>query len=399
MPSGPDQASRSASKAPVTDETTITNLRVVGKLPAALSGQYMRIGPNRIDPKSLPANWAGGEGMVHAVSLDAGRAVSYRNRWITTDAVAQKLNVAPTPGPRAVGDDVIAANLTAFGTSILAFGDGALAYELSARLDTIRRVDLAGARRSLVAHSKIDPHTGELHLLTSASIGSQLHVAVSRGALTRTIRSINDAPSRIRQLELTRDNVVLLADGFIGVTARAGINTQPIWFEIDTEARHIADVCTHGETVIAYATGPTLVRWTLDRRAGTAHCEVLDPTVHTSATSNRRQPGSAQRFLWTVGAGTAHKHDLFTGGHRRHDFGDGRTPGELVFIADPDRSSTDDGGWLVGFVHDDAGDQADFVVLDAEAIERPAVATVHIPRRVPTGARGTWISALGRAQI
>ena len=87
--------------------------------------------------------------MVHAVSLDAGRAVSYRNRWI--------------------GDDVVAANLIAFGTSILALGDGALAYELSARLDTIRRVDLAGARRSLVAHAKVDPHTGELHLLTFAA--------------------------------------------------------------------------------------------------------------------------------------------------------------------------------------------------------------------------------------
>ena len=84
--------------------------------------------------------------MVHAVSLDAGRAISYRNRWITTDAVAQQLAVEPTPGPRTVGDDVVAANLIAFGTSILAFGDGALAYELSARLDTIRRVDLAGAR-------------------------------------------------------------------------------------------------------------------------------------------------------------------------------------------------------------------------------------------------------------
>ena len=216
---------------------------------------------------------------------------------------------------------------------------------------------------------------------------------MSRGALTRTIRSIDDAPRRIRQLELTRDDVVLVADGFVGVTARASVNTKAIWFEIDTEARHIAGAYAHGETVIVYAIGPSLVRWTLDRRAATAHCEVLEATLHTSATTNRRPPGTPPRFLWTVGAGTAHKHDLFTGGHRGHDFGDDRTPGELVFIADPDRSTTEDGGWLVGFVHDDARDQAEFVVLDAEAIERPAVATVHIPRRVPKGAHGTWISA------
>jgi len=393
MPSGPQDASRAANKAPVADETTITNLRVAGKLPAALSGHYMRIGPNRIDAVSRPADWAGGEGMVHAVSLDAGRAISYRNRWITTDEVAQKLAVEPTPGPRPVGDDVIAADLIGFGSSILAFGDGALAYELSARLDTVRRVDLAGAGRSLVAHSKVDPHTGQLHLLTHASIGSQLHVTVSRGALTRTIRSIDDAPSRIRELELTRDDVVLVADGFLGVAARAGADTRPIWFEIDTESCHIACAHAHGETVMAYVTGPSLVRWTLDRRAATAHSEVLDPAVQAFATRNWRRRGCAQAFLWTVGAGMARKHDLVTGGRRWHDFGEGRTPGELVFVADPDRSSTEDGGWLVGFVHHDAGDRTEFVVLDAESIEQPAVATVHIPRRVPTGAHGTWIAA------
>ena len=32
--------------------------------------------PTESTPNSLPADWAGGEGMVHAVSLDAGRAVS-----------------------------------------------------------------------------------------------------------------------------------------------------------------------------------------------------------------------------------------------------------------------------------------------------------------------------------
>jgi 8'-apo-carotenoid 13,14-cleaving dioxygenase len=391
MPPDFDYVSGFADNTPVPDETTITNLRVTGTLPAALSGQYMRIGPNRINAKCGGGDWTGDEGMVHAVSLDAGRAISYRNRWIATDAVAHTLAVDPTPGPRPVGDDVVAANLVAFGNSILAFGDGALGYELSARLDTVRRVDLAGARRSLVADCKVDAHTGELHLLTFASSPAQLHIAVSRGALTRTIRSIDDAPSRITQLELTRDHVVLLADGFVGLAARAGVDTKPIWFEIDTEARHIAGAYAHGESVIVYATGPSIVRWTLDRRMATAHSETLDTTRHTSACSNNQRPRSAQRFLWTVGARSVHKHALLTGKHRFHDFGDGRTPGELVFIADPDRSSTEDGGWLVGFVHAHAGDQTELVVLDAEAIERPAVATVHIPRRVPKGTRGTWI--------
>jgi carotenoid cleavage dioxygenase len=371
----------------------ITSLLVAGKLPAALTGQYVGIGGNRSDAKSAPANRAGGEAMVHAVTLDAGRATSYRNRWITTDAVAQQLTAEPTSGQRAVGD-AFDVSLIAFGTSILAFGDGALAYELDVGRDTIRPVDLAGARRRLIADSKVDPHTGELHLVTSASLPSQLHVTVSRGALTRTIRSIDDAPSRIRHLELTRDDVVLVAQGFVGVAPRAGADIKPNWFAIDTEARHIACAYGHAETVVVYATGPSLVRWTFDRRASTVESEYLDATPHTFATSNRRQLGSPQRFLWTVGSGAAHKHDLFTGERRSHDFADGRTSADLVYVADPDRSSTEDGGWLVGFVHDRAGDQAEFVVLDAEAIEEPAVAMVHIPGRVPSGGRGTWIPAI-----
>jgi 8'-apo-carotenoid 13,14-cleaving dioxygenase len=390
MPPDFDYVSGFADNTPVPDETTITNLRVTGTLPAALSGHYMRIGSNRINGKCGGEGWTGGEGMVHAVSLDAGRAISYRNRWIATDAVAQTLAVDPTPGPRTVGDDVVAANLIAFGNTILAFGEGALAYELNARLDTVRRVDLAGGRRSLVADCKVDPHTGELHLLTFASSPDQLHITVSRGALTRTIRSIDDAPSPITQLELTRDHVVLLADGFVGLAARAGVDTKPIWFEIDTEGRHIAGAYAHGDSVIVHATGPSIVRWTLNRRRATAHCEALDTTRHTSACGNNEQAGSTQRFLWTVGARSVHKHDLLTGRHRFHGCGDVRTPGELVFVADPDRTN-EDGGWLVGFLHAEADDQTDFVVLDAEAIERPAVGTVHIPRRVPAGARGAWI--------
>ena len=59
------------------------------------------------------------------------------------------------------------------------------------------------------------------------------------------------------------------------------------------------------------------------------------------------------------------------------------SPGGLVFVADPDRSSTEDGGWLVGFVHDETRHETDFVVLDAQAIERPAVAVGPYPASHP----------------
>ena len=332
------------------------SLLVSGALPRALSGHYLQIG---------------GDGVVHAIGIDAGRAISYRHR--------------------PVGGNLVTANLVSFGSSIFAIGDGALAHELSADLETIRGVDLAGARRALVTPARLDPHTGELHLLTFPGTSCQLHVTVSRGGLTRTIRPIDDAPTGIRQLELTRDDVVLLAEGFVGLTARAGDNARPIWFEVDTTARRVATAHADGENVIVHAAGPSLVRWTLDRRTSTARCEVLDAAPHKSPTSNRQH--RVPRFLWSVGAGAAHKHDLLTGRRRSHDFGASRAPSELVFVADPDRSSTEDGGWLVGVVDDETSAHTEFVVLDAETFERAAIATVHLPRRIRNAAHGTWISS------
>ena len=390
MPCAPLPTTGPANGDPVAEATVITNLRVTGQLPTALTGQLMWVGPDLIEADTSLADSGGGIATVHALALDAGRATSYRTRRIMADTATEP--VKPKSDPGRVNHGVGLTNLIAFGKSILAFSEGTVAYEVDTARGTVRPVDLAGAHRSLVARPTVDACTGELHLLT-ASLPSQLHVVVSRGALTRTVRSIDDAPSRIRQLALTRDDVLLMAEGSVGVAARAGAELKPIWFPIDTDERHIAGAYAHAEAIVVYTTGPSLVRWTLERRTSTLRSQLLDATPHTSATSNNWHPGPPQRFLWTVGSGAAHKHDLCGGERRSHDFGDGPTPAELTFVADPDRSDCQDGGWLVGLVDDDSGDHAELIVLDAEAIERPAAAEVRIPRRIPSGTRGTWIPA------
>ena len=93
-PSDPHLATRNF--APVPDETTLTGLSVEGALPTALTGRYVRIGPNAVASSTTPAGRTL-DGMVHAVELHAGRAVRYRNRWVTTDNVARTLGTDPTP--------------------------------------------------------------------------------------------------------------------------------------------------------------------------------------------------------------------------------------------------------------------------------------------------------------
>ena len=71
--------------APVFDEQTLTDLPVTGAIPKALSGRFFRNGAN---PKSgTSPHWFLGNGMLHGVRLENGRAVWYRNRYVRTPAL------------------------------------------------------------------------------------------------------------------------------------------------------------------------------------------------------------------------------------------------------------------------------------------------------------------------
>lgn len=77
--------------APMTDERTLTNLVVIGTIPPALDGRYLRIGPNPVRPNPAAHHWFTGDGMVHGIAIKDGRALWYRNRWIRSKAVGAAL--------------------------------------------------------------------------------------------------------------------------------------------------------------------------------------------------------------------------------------------------------------------------------------------------------------------
>jgi len=331
--------------------------------------------------------------MVHSVHLHAGRAVSYRSRWVITDAVAQRLGVDPAPGPRNNGPDIITGNIVAFGDSILAFGEGALAYELSPELNTLHRVDLAGQGRGLAIDPRRDPLTGDLHLLTAAADdGPQAHVVVAANSLTRASRSIGDPPDRIKELAITRDHVLYLADRFVGVSARHG-EPHVTWITTDLETPRPVHAHDAADLVVVHTLTPSLERWTLRTASGTIEREVLDAAPCRSARTNGGALDAAPRFLWTAGRSTADKHDLLTGSRSRHTFRAGR-PGDLVIVADRERPGGADAGWLLVFVDHPTATETELVILDAAEITRPPVATVRLPQPVPHGVHSTWIPSI-----
>ncbi|WP_340539056.1 carotenoid oxygenase family protein [Nocardioides sp. GXZ039] len=138
--------------APVPEELTALDLDITGTLPDHLDGRYLRIGPNpAIDPGES-YHWFLGEGMVHGVRLEEGRARWYRNRW-----------VRPRSGDFAPNTNV----LSHAGRTMALVEAGSPPYELDEELDTLGRCGFAGdLRAGYTAHPHEDPATGELHAIS-----------------------------------------------------------------------------------------------------------------------------------------------------------------------------------------------------------------------------------------
>ena len=75
---------------PTIHETTAHDLEVLeGEIPAGLYGAYLRNGPNPVHAPKNQYHWFDGDGMVHAVHFDGGRA-TYRNRYIHTAGLREE---------------------------------------------------------------------------------------------------------------------------------------------------------------------------------------------------------------------------------------------------------------------------------------------------------------------
>lgn len=139
-------------------------------------------------------------------------------------------------------------------------------------------------------------------------------------------------------------------------------------------------------------TNPALI---LER--GPSNVDILDRAPQGWLTAGAAD-ASAPRFVYALAlqddrpfaATVMYKHDLARRTRETFDFGGGRHPGELTFVPDDVRRHDEDGGWLIGFVHDDALGADDLVVLDAQHPADGPIACVHLPRRVPYGWHGLW---------
>lgn len=427
--------------APVHDELTDTNLRVDGVVPPELDGVYLRTGPNPASGTS--PHWFFGDGMVHGVRLAGGRAEWYRNRFVRTPNITDPL------------DDVMAgmADLTRGAANthvlvhdkkILCLEEGHWPWKIDNELNTIGYENYGGAlTTSMTAHPKICPVTGELIAFSYLSPEPPFlhYIRISPDGQVLQLEGI-DIPNMVmmHDFNVTEHYVVFMdlplcfdltaldtgvpfkfnrdAGARLGVMPRTGTNADVRWFDIEPcYVFHPVNAHEDGNKIVihvsrqpeAFSTSNDdyeqvgrLWRWTIDLDAGTVSEEMIDDRPGDFGRVDDRLIGLDARhgyLMAMAGEGVRDepvygsalwKYDLRTGACTEHHLGAGVRGGEPVFVPSSPEAA-DDEGWVLSLVHDTTTDESRLVIVDAQDFAAPPVATVHLPRRVPYGAHGSWV--------
>ncbi len=428
----------SGNFAPVTDEVTATDLAVTGALPRELVGRFVRNGPN--PHAGVSPHWFLGDGMLHGIELDEGRARWYRNRYVRTRQLSGDGTFVDDQGH--VDLTVGPANTHVIGHAgrILALVESGYPYEVTPELDTVGAFDFDGRlRTAMTAHPKLDPGTGELHFFGYGFLPPYLtyHVADAAGTLVRSEQITVPGPTMMHDFNLTEHHVVFMDlpvvfdvelamqgtmpyrwdDDYgarLGVLPRGGTDADVRWFEIDPcyvfhpmnaydgDGTITLDVARYPTLWAGKNTefddGAHLTRWTIDLTGGGVKEEQLDDRATEFPRVDPRVVGRHHRYGYAVEtvpgddtrSGMLVKYDQVDGRSQPHDFGVGREAGEPVFVPAAEGRAEDE-GWVMTYVYDAARDTSDFVVLDATDFDGPPVATVPLPQRVPVGFHGSWI--------
>jgi carotenoid cleavage dioxygenase-like enzyme len=428
--------------APVLDERTDVELRVDGTIPDVLEGVYVRTGPNPASGTS--DHWFFGDGMVHGVRLAGGRAEWYRNRFVQTPNITDP-----------DGGDVISnmADLTrgtanthvlAHNKKLLCLEEGHWPWVIDNELNTIGYENFGGAlTTSMTAHPKICPATGELIAFSYLSPEPPyLHyIRIGADGVLRQLEGI-DIPNMVmmHDFNVTRNHVVFMdlpvcfdlgaaesgvpfkfnrdAGARLGVMPRNGTNADVRWFEIEPcYVFHPVNAHEVGNTLVLhvsrqpeafgtsnddYAEVGRLWKWTIDLDAGTVTEEQVDDRPGDFGRVDDRLVGLDARYGYLMamaGEGNAEepvygsalwKYDLTTGSCAEHHLGEGVRGAEPVFApASPDAG--EDEGWVISLAHDTNSNESRLIIVDAQNFSAPPVATIHLPRRVPYGAHGSWV--------
>ena len=426
---------------PVTEELTLADLKVNGKIPEELNGRYVRTGPNPITGTSTHPFL--GDGMLHGMRLRDGKAEWYRNKYVQTPFITDpSVDVLDLSVMMDMKSSKANTHVMGHAGKILVLEEGHFPYVVDGQLNTVGPTDFEGALTgSFTAHPKICPTTGELLAFGYSALEPYLrYLRVSAdGKLVQTENITVGGPTMMHDFNITQNNVIFMDlpavfnlelamtgempirwdesyPARLGVMPRNGNDTQVRWFDINPcYVFHPLNSYEDGDKIIIDVARfshmwkastmdfppPELWRWTIDTVSGKVHEEQVDdrpaefPRVADSVIGMKHRygylAGMSQTKDPSEASGAILKYDRETGVRSDIEFGRGRTGGEPVFVPAANSSAEDD-GYLMTYIYDASSDSSSFVIMDAASMASEPVASIDLPR-IPGGFHGSWIDA------
>ena len=250
--------------APIKEEITAEDLKIIGELPPDLSGMFVRNGPN---PQFNPIgeyHWFDGDGMLHGVRINNGKA-SYRNRYVRTKkfqlenqegkAVCPGL-LEPSQPDNPGGTDVNTANtaLVYHANRFYALweGGGGAPYHIKLpELDTISKQTFNSKLESpFTAHPKVDAVTGEMMFFGYSIIQPpflQYGIVSATGELVRTIPIDLPVGVMMHDFAITENYSIFFDLPMTFRPERVEKHQYPLMFELETPSR-FGIIPRHGDS-------------------------------------------------------------------------------------------------------------------------------------------------------
>lgn len=416
----------------VVDEIEAFDLEVEGALPPELTGLYVRNGSN---PKIPGGHWFLGDGMVHGVRLEGGRAAWYRNRWVQTSVLGRDL----LSGGGAPGGENNTSNTSCitYEGRLLSLQEVGYPYELDpADLSTIGPWSAGGTMvNGCTAHPKLDPATGRLHCFVYGFVEPYLtyYVIGTDGQVEHSTSVPVPGGTMIHDFAITDRDVVFwdlpvvfsmqtaierpgeMPFGWdpaygarVWVMPLGGTGDQARSVEIDPcYVFHGTNAWREGDDVVVDVSwmpdafvpgrldGPdrdSLRRWRLGTGAASltfSEETIVDrsldlPTIRRDQTGRPHDTGF---YVHSVSVPGGFQFSGIASVDRVSGSVDEWTPSEAESSGEP----LVVGDWVLVYVYDRARDASDLAVFAADDLASGPVARVKLPRRVPYGFHAAWV--------
>ncbi len=368
--------------APQSQELTAHDLAVIeGEIPRELRGMFVRNGAN---PRFAPRgryHWFDGDGMIHGVHLENGRA-TYANRYVRTRDLAEEERAGtglwggimdPIPPERADRPDKDTANTDLVwhnGRLLATWWLGGEPVEVAApSLETVGPYSYEGRLTcGLASHPKVDPRTGELIFIDYSPYSAPYltyGVAAADGSSVKTSPIELPGPRLLHDTAITEHYTILLdfpmlweidrlksgkrRVGFdtalpsrFGIVPRHGSNADVRWFETPPcYCYHTINAYEDGDAIVLTACRienplprtresdgkiprlfflelhPFLTRWRFDLKTGAVSEERLDDRPSEFPRMNNQRLG--QRTSISYNPSIAESSELLFDGVIKYD--------------------------------------------------------------------------------